>query len=160
QKIISRLSRELSNRGMIDCIRHGIKDYGVTLKLAFNKPVSQMNQTLVQQYEQNIFTVSRQVYYSEKNNNSVDILLSLNGLPLVVMELKNHLTGQTVDNAITQFKKNRNPNELLFQFKKRELVYFDVDPYEVYMNTKLNKEINYYLLINQLYIDILCIIHV
>mgnify|MGYP001209312431 CR=1 FL=1 len=149
EKVINRLSRELSNRGMIDCIRHGIKDYGVTLKLAFNKPVSQMNQTLVQQYEQNIFTVSRQVYYSEKNNNSIDILLSLNGLPLVVMELKNHLTGQTVDNAITQFKKNRNPNELLFQFKKRALVYFAVDPDEVYMTTKLEKEKTFFLPFNR-----------
>ncbi len=118
QKIIHRLSKELSSRGMIDCLRHGVKDYGVKLTLAYNKPVSTMNRTLWEQYEQNLFTVSRQVYYSQKNNNSIDVLLSLNGLPIIVMELKNHLTGQTVDNAKMQFKKDRDPNELLFQFKK------------------------------------------
>ncbi|QHS23763.1 type I restriction endonuclease subunit R [Virgibacillus sp. MSP4-1] len=149
QKIINRLSKELHNRGMIDCLRHGIKDYGVKLKIGFNKPVSTMNRTHVEQYEQNIFTVSRQVYYSQKNNNSIDVLLSLNGLPIVVMELKNHLTGQTVDEAKKQFINHRNPKELLFQFKKRALVYFAVDPDEVYMTTRLNKGKTFFLPFNK-----------
>ncbi|MDQ0159745.1 type I restriction endonuclease subunit R [Alkalibacillus salilacus] len=149
EKIIKRLSKELHNRGMIDCLRHGIKDYGVRLMLAFNKPVSTMNRTLWEQYEQNIFTVSRQVYYSHSNNNSIDILLSLNGLPLVVMELKNHLTGQTVDDAKKQFMNDRDPREPLFQFKKRALVYFAVDTDDVYMTTRLNKGKTFFLPFNQ-----------
>ncbi|MFD2638107.1 type I restriction endonuclease subunit R [Piscibacillus salipiscarius] len=149
QKIIHRLSKELSSRGMIDCLRHGVKDYGVKLTLAYNKPVSTMNRTLWEQYEQNLFTVSRQVYYSQKNNNSIDVLLSLNGLPIIVMELKNHLTGQTVDNAKMQFKKDRDPNELLFQFKKRALVYFAVDPDEVYMTTRVSEDKTFFLPFNR-----------
>lgn len=140
KKILERLHRELGRRGMIDCLRHGIKDYGVSLKLAYNKPVSSMNRTLIEQYEKNIFTVSRQVYYSSKNNNSIDMMISLNGLPIAVMELKNQLTNQNVDDSKRQFCKDRNPNELLFQFKKRAIVFFAVDTDEVYMTTRLQED--------------------
>ncbi|MCC5909493.1 MAG: type I restriction endonuclease subunit R [Clostridiaceae bacterium] len=148
-KILDRLTKELSARGMIDCIRHGIKDYGVTLKLAYNKPPSSLNQLLADLYDKNIFTVSRQVYYSEKNKNSVDMMISLNGLPISILELKNPLTNQTVDDAIKQYKKDRDPRELLFQFKKRNIVYFAVDPDEVYMTTQLNKEKTFFLPFNK-----------
>lgn len=96
EKILDRLSKELHNRGMIDCLRHGIRDYGETLRLAYNKPVSSMNYTILEQYNKNIFTVSRQVYYSKDNNNSIDMMISLNGLPIAVIELKNQFTGQSV----------------------------------------------------------------
>lgn len=148
-KIIDRLQKELDRRGMIDCIRHGIKDYGVTLKLAYNKPVSRMNQMLTDLYNKNLFTVSRQVYYSEQNNNSIDMLLSLNGLPLVVMELKNQLTNQTVEHSKRQFMRDRDPRELLFQFQKRAIVYFAVDTDEVYMTTHLNREKTFFLPFNR-----------
>ncbi|MGX9931503.1 type I restriction endonuclease subunit R [Virgibacillus salarius] len=140
KKILDRVHKELDKRGMIDCLRHGVKDYGVTLKLAYNRPVSDMNQMLIDLYEKNIFTVTRQVFYSSKNNNSIDMMLSLNGLPIVVMELKNQLTNQTVDDSKNQFRKDRDPRELLFQFKKRAIVYFVVDTDEVYMTTQLNRE--------------------
>lgn len=139
-KIVERLHRELNKRGMIDCLRHGIKDYGVTLKIAYNKPVSTMNQRLIDLYRQNIFTVSRQVHYSRKNNNSIDMLISLNGLPIAVMELKNQLTGQSVEDSKRQFMRDRDPREMLFQFKKRAIVFFAVDTDEVYMTTRLQKE--------------------
>lgn len=148
-KVINRLTKELDKRGMIDCIRHGIKDYGVTLKLAYNKPVSSMNQMLIDLYSKNIFTVSRQVYYSSKNNNSIDMLISLNGLPIAVMELKNQLTNQTVENSKRQFMEDRDPNETLFQFKKRAIVYFAVDTDEVFMTTRLNKEKTFFLPFNR-----------
>src|SRR5690625_3482141 len=92
QRLLGRLEQELNRRGVIDCLRHGIKDRGVSLKLAYNKPPSTLNQLLMQNYENNIFTVSRQVYYSSNHNNSLDMVLFLNGFPLVVMELKNQLT--------------------------------------------------------------------
>ncbi len=148
-KIMERLDKELKRRGMIDCLRHGIKDYGATLKLAYNKPPTEMNQTLVENYENNIFTVSRQVYYSASNQNSIDMMISLNGLPLIVMELKNQLTNQTVEHSMRQFKKDRDPKELLFQFKKRAIVFFAVDTDEVYMTTQLNKNSTFFLPFNR-----------
>ncbi|NRG47719.1 type I restriction endonuclease subunit R [Bacillus sp. CRN 9] len=148
-KIIDRLHKELGKRGTIDVLRHGIKDYGVTLKLAFNQPVSSMNRTLIEQYERNIFTVSRQVYYSSKNNNSIDMMISLNGLPIAVLELKNQLTGQTVEDSRKQYRNDRDPRELLFQFKKRAIVFFAVDTDEVYMTTQLNGEKTFFLPFNK-----------
>lgn len=148
-KILERLNRELNRRGMIDCIRHGIKDYGVTLKLAYNQPVSYMNQTLTEMYTKNIFSISRQVYYSAQSNKSIDMMIALNGLPIAVIELKNHLTGQTVDDAKRQYMQDRDPKELLFQFKKRAIVFFAVDPDEVYMTTRLEKEKTFFLPFNR-----------
>lgn len=138
EKIIEQINKELNKRGLIDCLRHGINDYGVHLKLAYNKPANNLNYTLLNLYSKNIFTVSRQVYYSEKNNKSIDMLIMLNGLPIIVLELKNPLTGQTVDDAKLQFMNDRDPKELLFQFKKRTIVFFAVDTEEVYMTTKLD----------------------
>lgn len=149
RKILERINKELNSRGMIDCIRHGIKDYGVTLKLAYNQPVSYMNQTLTQMYTKNIFTISRQVYYSTQSNKSIDMMVALNGLPIAVLELKNHLTGQTVDDAKRQYMQDRDPKELLFQFKKRAIVFFAVDPDEVYMTTRLEKEKTFFLPFNR-----------
>ena len=148
-KIVDRLHRELDKRGMIECLRHGIKDYGVTLKLAYNKPVSSMNQMLQDLYEKNIFTISRQIYYSKDNRNSIDMMISLNGLPIVVMELKNQLTGQNVEHSKKQFENDRDPNELLFQFKKRAIVFFAVDTDDVFMTTQLNKDKTFFLPFNR-----------
>lgn len=148
-KIMARIDKELKHRGIIDCLRHGVKSYGTTLKLAYNKPPTEMNKTLVENYENNIFTVSRQVYYSAANRNSIDMMISLNGLPLIVMELKNQLTNQTVEDSIKQFKKDRDPKEPLFQFKKRAVVFFAVDTDEVYMTTQLNKDNTFFLPFNR-----------
>jgi len=149
RRFLNRMEQELSRRGVIDCLRHGIKDRGVSLKLAYNKPPSTLNKLLMENYEQNIFTVNRQVYYSEKNKNSLDVVLFLNGFPLVVMELKNQLTNQNVQNAMQQFKNDRDPKELLFQPKKRVMVYFAVDTDEVWMTTMLKKQSTYFLPFNR-----------
>lgn len=148
-KILDRISKELHNRGMIDCIRHGVRDYGETLKLAYNKPASSMNYTTSQLYSKNIFTVSRQVYYSNDKNNSIDMMISLNGLPIVIMELKNQFTGQSVENSKKQFRDDRDPNELLFKFKERAVVFLAVDTDEIYMTTKLNKNKTFFLPFNK-----------
>src|SRR5699024_7079725 len=113
------------------------------------KPPSTLNKMLMENYESNIFTVSRQVYYSNKHSNSLDTVLFINGLPVVVMELKNPLTGQTVEHAKRQFQKDRDPKELLFQPKKRVVVYFAVDTDEVWMTTMLNKEKTFFLPFNR-----------
>ncbi|MBE6065003.1 type I restriction endonuclease subunit R [Clostridium cochlearium] len=137
-KILKRLNTELNNRGMIDVLRHGIKDYGVYLDLAYFKPASKLNDEMVKLYNKNRISVTRQVHYSIKNENSIDMLICVNGLPVVVLELKNAFTGQTYEDAIIQYKKDRSPNELLFQFKKRAIVFFAVDTSEAYMTTRLS----------------------
>ena len=148
-KVLSRLNRELNNRGMIDVLRHGIKDYGVYLDLAYFQPASKLNDEMIKLYEKNRISVTRQVHYSIKNENSIDMLICVNGLPVVVLELKNPFTGQTYQDAIMQYKKDRSPNELLFQFKKRAIVFFAVDTSEVYMTTRLSRNKTFFLPFNK-----------
>lgn len=136
---IKRLNDELNNRGMIDVLRHGITDLGVEVRLAFFKPGSGMNKSATALYEKNVLQITRQVKYSEANENSIDSVIFLNGLPIITLELKNPLTGQTYKNAITQYQNDRNPRETLLTFKKRALVHFAVDTEEVWMTTKLQR---------------------
>ncbi len=136
-KFIQRLVKELDLRGMLDVVRHGITDSGCKFRLAYFKPDSGLNPDTISQYKQNKLIITRQVYFSAKNNKSIDLLLSLNGLPLATVELKNHFTGQTVNEAMEQYKTKRDPKELLFQFKKRALIHFTADPDEVYFTTRL-----------------------
>ena len=115
---------ELSNRGMIDVIRHGTNDRGVKLDWAYFKPNSSLNKELSELYDKNVLSITRQLKYSQKNENSVDMVIFLNGLPVIAIELKNEFTGQNVWNAVRQFRKDRDPKELLFQYKKRVLGVF------------------------------------
>ena len=93
-------------------------------------------------------TVTRQLKYSSKHDNKIDLVLSLNGLPIVTAELKNPMTGQSWHNAITQYQNDRDPNDLIFQFKKRTLVHFAVDPDQAYMTTRLAGKSTYFLPFN------------
>lgn len=136
-RFIQRLFKELDLRGMLDVIRHGITDSGIKFKLAYFKPDSGLNPDTLRQYAYNKHYVIRQVSYSSKNKKSIDLLILLNGLPVATIELKNHFTGQKVSDAIEQYRTSRDPKELLFQFKKRALVHFTVDPDDVYFTTKL-----------------------
>ncbi len=149
KKFLSRLTQELETRGMLDCLRNGIADYGKKFKLAYFKPVSKLNPETQKLYDKNILAVTRQVHYSLKNENSVDVLLFLNGLPIATIELKNQFTGQTVKNAKAQYKYDRDEAELLFQFKKRALVHFAVDTDEIYMTTRLQGSRTKYLPFNR-----------
>ncbi|KMN72590.1 restriction endonuclease subunit R [Bacillus cereus] len=149
QKMLNRICDQLRKQGIMECLRHGIKDRGVTLKLIYNKPPTTMNQLMNDLYRKNKFTVSRQVFYSDKHKNSLDMVLFINGLPLIVMELKNPLTGQTVEHAMKQLKMDRDPREQLFKFNERVVVYFAVDPDEVFMATELKKEKTYFLPFNK-----------
>lgn len=137
-KIIQRMVKELDLRGMLDVIRHGITDSGVKFKLAYFKPDNELNPETIKLFSKNKLYITRQVHFSVKNKKSIDLLLSLNGLPVATVELKNHFTGQRVSDAMEQYKTSRDPRELLFQFKKRALVHFTIDPDEVYLTTKLD----------------------
>jgi type I restriction enzyme R subunit len=137
-KLIRRLFKELDLRGTLDVIRHGITDSGIKFKLAYFKPDNNLNPETIELFNKNKLYITRQVYFSLKNKKCIDLLFSLNGLPVATVELKNHFTGQKVGDAIEQYKTNRDPRELLFQFKKRALVHFTIDPDEVYLTTKLD----------------------
>ena len=137
-KFFQRLSKELELRGMLDVVRHGITDSGIKFKLAFFKPDSGLNPETIRLYESNRLYVTRQVYFSKQNTQSIDLLLSLNGLPMATCELKNNFTGQNFQHAINQYKNDRDPRELLFQPKKRALVHFALDSDEVHLTTKLD----------------------
>lgn len=101
-----------------------LTDRGIRIKVASFKPETTLNQEVIDKYNANILTCTRQFKYSTENENSIDIVLSLNGIPIVALELKNQLTGQDVNNAKKQFMYDRNPRELCFNFNKRFLVYF------------------------------------
>jgi type I restriction enzyme R subunit len=136
-------------RGSLDVLRNGFTDYGVKFRMAFFKPETGLNQDTIALYDQNRLKVVRQVYYSQKNKNSVDLVLAVNGLPVATMELKNQFTGQTAGNAKRQYAFTRDNRELLFAFKKRSLVHFAVDPDVVYMTTKLDGSKTYWLPFNR-----------
>lgn len=108
-----------------------------------------MNPTLESQYGANRLSVTRQLRYSSKNSNELDLVLSINGLPVITAELKNPMTGQTVENAIRQYKKDRDYRELLFDFKKRALVHFAMDTELAYMTTRLAGSATFFLPFNQ-----------
>ncbi len=135
--------------GLIAVLRHGFKHRGITFRVCYFRPESHLNKTATALYEQNICNVVRQWHYSADNNKSVDMVLVLNGIPFFALELKNQYTGQTVDNAKTQWMYDRDPRELCFQFNKRILAYFCVDHTDVFMTTKLAKGDTYFLPFNQ-----------
>ncbi len=148
-RIIQRLFKELDLRGSLDVLRNGFIDYGVKFRMAFFKPETGLNDETIELYDKNQLKIIRQVYYSNKNKNSVDLVISLNGLPVATMELKNQFTGQTTNNAKKQYATTRDNKELLFAFKKRALVHFAVDSDEVYMATKIDAERTYWLPFNK-----------
>lgn len=151
-KMIARLVRELDKKGMLKVIREGIDDHGIHLDLAYFKPESDLNTETIDLYQRNILSVTRQVHFSVKNPDlSVDLVLFLNGLPVATVELKNPFTGQDISNAEKQFIYTRDTNEMLFQFKKRALVHFAVDPNEVSMTTHLKGEDTFFLPFNKGY---------
>lgn len=141
--------KNVAEFGLIHVLRHGIKDKGIEIRVAYFKPASALNDDLVEKYNSNILTETRQFFYSEENHNSIDMVLSLNGIPVVALELKNQLTGQSVNNAKSQWMYNRDPKELLFNFNTRILAYFCVDLYEAWMTTRLEGENTYFLPFNQ-----------
>lgn len=147
-KFFKRLSGEIKERGLLDVLRNGVKDNGAKFTLAYFKPNTKLNAETQALYESNIFSVIRQVKYSIKNENSIDMVLFLNGLPIFTSELKNQLTGQSVHNALRQYKTDRDPKETLLSFK-RCLVHFAVDTEEVFMTTKLNGLKTYFLPFNK-----------
>lgn len=134
QELLKRIFSQIQDKGIVKALQAHIEIMGVKLFLAYPKPNSNANPQALENYEKNIFSITRQLYYSEKNNKSLDMVIFLNGLPLITMELKNPFTGQNVYNAIEQYKKDRDPRESIF---KQSVVHFALDSDLIYMSTKL-----------------------
>lgn len=150
-RVLQRLYKEMDLRGSLDVLRNGFTDYGVRFQMAYFQPASGLNPDAVALYNLNSLKVYRQIYYSKDNKNSVDVLLSLNGVPVATLELKNQFTGQNVNNALKQYSTTRDNREILFAFKKRSLVHFAVDQDEVFMTTRLDGSKTYWLPFNKGY---------
>jgi len=135
-KLCYRLSQEISKKGALEILRKGFKDRGSKFRMAYFKPSSGMNPEARKLYEQNRFSVTRQLKFSRKNQKSLDMVIFLNGIPIITSELKNSLTGQFVEEAIKQYKYDRDPREALFRFK-RCLVHFAIGNEKVFMTTNL-----------------------
>ena len=148
KKVVQRLIKEIDLRGVLDVIRKGFTDYGVKFSMAYFKPESSLNPEAEAQYLSNHLSVTRQLYYERVGNNSIDMVLSLNGLSIATIELKNQFSGQSVDNAKKQYVYDREASEPIFQFKKRTLVHFAVDADECFMTTKLDGKHTRYLPFN------------
>lgn len=151
-QIIARLTKELELRGTLDVLRKGIDLFGNQIKLAYFKPEHGLSDQALERYLENRLIVSRQVYYSNQHQNSLDMVLGVNGIPVVTMELKNQPTGQNVNHAKRQYKKDRDPRETMFKFVKhpiRTLVHFAVDDNLVYMTTRLAGDSTYFLPFNK-----------
>ena len=135
--------------GLLSVLRHGFKHRGMDFRVCYFKPESTLNDVAVKRYSQNVCQCIRQWHYSEQNNNSVDMMLAINGIPVVAIELKNQLTGQNVDNAKLQWQYNRDQREPAFWLNHRILAYFAVDLYEAWMTTELKGADTYFLPFNQ-----------
>lgn len=149
QALLRRFQEEVSATNMLQVLRHGFKDRGVKFYPCYFKPETTMNPEHNKRYSQNILHCTRQMKFSLLDERSIDIVLLLNGIPVVSMELKNQFTGQDVSNAISQYKFDRATKDKMFEFKQRVLVHFAVDLYDVYMTTRLQGASTYFLPFNQ-----------
>jgi type I restriction enzyme R subunit len=136
RKFAERVAREIESRGTLDVLRHGVKDRGLLFRLAYFRPAHTLADDALAEYSQNRLTVTRQLHYSVKTpEKSLDLVLFVNGVPVATAELKNPLTNQTVEHAKEQYRRDRDPRELLFA--RRALVHFAVDPELVFITTRL-----------------------
>ena len=135
-RFLGRLSREIARRGALDVLRNGVKDSGCKFQLAYFRPASGLNEELQRLHAANLFAVVRQLRFSEKGEQSLDLGLFLNGIPIFTSELKNPLTGQDVEDAIRQYRNDRDRREPLFAYG-RCLAHFAVDPEQVFVTTQV-----------------------
>ena len=152
RKFLARLQGEITKRGTIDVLRHGIKHGPQQVELFYGTPTPG-NAKAEERFAANRFSVTRQLRYSEDETQlALDLGLFINGLPIATFELKNSLTKQTVDDAVWQYKKDRDPRELLFEFG-RCMVHFAVDDHEVRFCTHLKGKASWFLPFNKGYDD-------
>ena len=163
ETLLDDLCRALDSphEGCLSVLRHGFKCFGKLFHMAYFAPASGLNPDTQKLYDANRITITRQLRYSNRHlpapqngaarqaGGILDVVLSLNSIPVATAELKNPMTGQTWRHAVVQYKNDRDPNDLIFQFKKRTLVHFAVDTDEVYMTTRLSGRNTHFLPFNK-----------
>ena len=131
-----RLAKQIDERGTVDVLRHGVVDQGVTIQLAYFKPAHALTAELVERYAANRLSVTRQLPYEQGSTKALDLCLFVNGLPVATAELKNAAHGPGLDNAIAQYRQDRDPRNMLLA--RRAVVHFAVDTEQVAMTTLLS----------------------
>ena len=149
EQILGDLCKWMDANGALATLRHGFKCYGRTLHAAFFKAAHELNPELEARYAANRLCLTRQLHFSPRSEKSFDVTLSLNGIPVATVELKNPLTGQTIEEARRQYKRDRDPREPIFEFKRRTLVHFAVDTESVLMTTRLAGTATHFLPFNK-----------
>lgn len=147
RKFFTELNKQLATRGITDVLRKGFRYISEIFDMYYPLP-SELNPTAQEMYAKNIFCVTRQLFYSKDNSNSIDVMVSLNGMPVMTIELKNHYTGQTVENAIKQYQTDRDANDPLLA-PKRCAVHFAVDDDDIRMCTWLSGKNSWFLPFNK-----------
>jgi type I restriction enzyme R subunit len=151
-KFLARLTGVIAKRGVVECLRKGVKDGPAEIDLFYGTPHPD-NAAAIERHAKNVFTVTRQVHFSPRDTAlSLDVVVFINGLPVATFELKNRLTKQSVDDAVQQYKNDRDPREKLFEFG-RCLVHLAVDDQEVRFCTHLKGRDSWFLPFNKGYND-------
>lgn len=148
EAFLNRLDKKIRKDGIVDTLKKGIKHFDKTIKLFYSQPVSSLNEQAQKNYTSNIFSVCEELIYSQTNKNRIDLVIFLNGFPIMTFELKNAFTYQAVKHAIRQYQNDRNPKDTIFNFK-RCFVHFAMDTDNVFMTTKLNGINTYFLPFNR-----------
>lgn len=152
RQFLNRLQGEIAKRGIIDVLRNGVKIYPANLIMFYLTP-TENNVKAKEMHEKNIFSVTRQLMYSNDSTRlALDMCVFINGLPVITFELKNQLTKQDVEDAVQQYKTDRDPRELLFQFK-RCMVHFALDDARIKFCTKLDGKNSWFLPFDKGYND-------
>lgn len=148
-QVLADLTKWMDREGSLATLRHGFKCYGKTLRVAFFKAAHGLNSELEARYAANRVGLTRQLRFSKTSEKSLDVALSVNGIPVVSVELKNPMTGQTVEHALHQYRHDRDPREPIFEFKRRMLVHFAADTDTVFMTTRLAGAATHFLPFNK-----------
>lgn len=148
ETLVSYINMEMTKKrgSLLDVLKHGIEISNIHLDLMYTKPATNFNKELMSKYEKNIFSVAEEVWASDKER--IDLVIFLNGLAIMTFEFKCNAAGQSYEDAIYQYRTDRNPKTRLFLFKAGALVNFAMDLEQVYMTTKLDKNATFFLPFN------------
>ena len=126
KKLYERFQRQIAEKSIVNILRQGIKTGETHLELYYKLPNSQLNRDTIQNYQKNIFSVTRQLRYKENHNLALDLVIFINGLPVITFELKNQLTGQNFRDAINQYKNDQKRRSQASPFKGMKKIKFNI----------------------------------
>lgn len=148
-KFVKVFNDAIDRLGVVAVLKHGFKHRGISFKVVFFKPESGLNESAADRYAKNVCRCIRQFHFAETGNQTIDMVLDVNGIPLVGIELKDQFTGQDVENAMRQWREDRDPRCRCLKFNTRMVAFFAVDLENVYMTTKLEASKTFFLPFNQ-----------